>query len=243
MPWDRRAHAPGGGDALLHYVVPGARPEALKVSRSRHRVESVPEALHVAGGSAAEAGLEALLAEPAFAGALDEALGASAEAVRRAGGAVVAHGEFPDPPDLGYLRDTLGVVAALLDAGGLAVLDVPALRWWSPEAFRGEVHARDDVDAFQQVSLLATARPDGEWLHTRGLRKFGRRDLSVPGVAPAWRAGALEMIERLVWAQVRGHLVPDGQAISVGGVPEGLRCHHGGSLEDPEFNNLHVEIR
>src|SRR5512134_1150566 len=110
MPWDRPAHAAGGGEALLHYVVPGARPEALAVSRSRHRVESLPEALRVVGCSAAEAGLEALLAEPALGRALDEALGGAAGAVRRAEGAVVVHGVFPDPPDLGYLRDTLGVL-------------------------------------------------------------------------------------------------------------------------------------
>jgi len=25
-------------------------------------------------------------------------------------------------------------------------------------------------------------------------------------------------------------------------LPEGLVCRHGGSLEDPEFNNVHVAI-
>jgi hypothetical protein len=26
-------------------------------------------------------------------------------------------------------------------------------------------------------------------------------------------------------------------------LPAGLMCHHGGSVEDPDFNNVHVEIR
>lgn len=42
MAWDRAHYSPGGGDALLHYVVPGANARELVVSRSRHRIESVP---------------------------------------------------------------------------------------------------------------------------------------------------------------------------------------------------------
>jgi hypothetical protein len=242
MPWERAHYVAGGGDALLHYVVPGAKLEVLKVSRSRHRVSGVPEELGVVSCSAREAGLAAAVSEPVLAGALDAALGPGAEAVRRAESAVVVRGAFRDPPALGYLRDTLGVLAALLDAGGLAVLDPLALRWWSPHEFRSVVHAGEDVDAFQHVALLRSHAPDGAWFHTRGLVKFGRPDLSLPGVAPAWEQAAVELIERLAWAEVRGHVIPDGEPIRMAGIPDGLVCRRAGSPDDPDFNNVHVAI-
>lgn len=242
MPWDRPHFEPGGGDARLHYVVPGASASDLRVSRSRHRLVGVPPELELVSCAAADAGLPSLAADPAFGAALREALGPAADGVARARSATVVRGVLPDPASLGYLRDTLGILAALLDAGGLAVLDPLALRAWSPEGFRSDVHARDDVDAFQHVSVLRSDAHDGTWLHTRGLVKFGRPDLSVPSVQDAWYPAAVEMVERLAWAEVRGHVIPDGQAIRMAGLPEGLVCRHGGAPDDPDFGNVHVRI-
>lgn len=242
VAWERTHFVPGGGDACLHYVVPGARVDELKVSRSRHRVASLPPELEILGFTGAEAVQLAHHSDPVLRSALDQALGEGADAVRSADRVVVVQGTFPDPRDLGYLRDTLGIVAALLDADGLAVLDLHAIRWWSPESFRREVHARDDVDARQHVTLLRTDLPGGTWLHTRGLRKFGRPDLSVRGVDATWERAAIELMERLVWAQVRGHVIPEGQPIAMAGIREGLRCRHAGSLDGLDFNNVRVEI-
>jgi hypothetical protein len=46
MGWERPFFTPGGGVALLHYVIPGARAQRLAVSRSRHRIEAVPAQLY-----------------------------------------------------------------------------------------------------------------------------------------------------------------------------------------------------
>ena len=242
MAWERPYHAAGGGDARLRYVVPGAAPARLRVSRARYRIDAVPDLLAVVACGPREAGLEAARADPVLAEALDDALGAGAAAVAAASAAAVVHGVFPDPASLVYLRDTLAVVAALLDTGGLAVLDPSSLRWWSPEEFREKVHGRDEVDAFQHVTVLRSEEPGGTWLHTRGLVKFGRPDLSVPGVQPSWYPDAVELVERLTWAQVRGHVIPEGQVVRMAGVPDGLVCRRAGSPDDPGFGNVHVRI-
>ena len=141
------------------------------------------------------------------------------------------------PPLMGWTA-----VTGRLDAGGLAVLDPASLRWWSPEEFREKVHGRDEVDAFQHVTVLRSEEPGGTRLHTRGLVKFGRPDLSVCGVQPSWYPDAVELVERLTWAQVRGHVIPEGQAIRMTGVPDGLVCRRAGSPDDPELGNVHVRI-
>jgi len=35
----------------------------------------------------------------------------------------------------------------------------------------------------------------------------------------------------------------EGQEIRMAALPPGLICHHAGSLDDPDFNNMHVKIR
>jgi hypothetical protein len=56
------------------------------------------------------------------------------------------------------------------------------------------------------------------------------------------RDGAIELCERFIQLQASGARIPEGQEIRMKSLPEGLVCHHGGSLEDPDFNNVHVEI-
>lgn len=242
MAWERPYFTAGGGDALLHFVLPGADARELVVSRSRHRVEAVPVELSATTASREATGLTAFLNGRVFAAGLREALGPGERAVLGADVATVVRGEFHDPASLGYLRDTLGVVAALLEAGGLAVLDSMAVQWWSPGTFAERIHARDDVGAFDHVAILGSDSDRGTWLHTRGLRKFGRPDLSVPDVDPSWKPAALEMLERLIWAQVRGHRIAEGEPIRMNGIPDGLACRHRGLMDDPDFNDVHVRI-
>ena len=78
--------------------------------------------------------------------------------------------------------------------------------------------------------------------HTRGMRKFGRPDLSVRGVNPAYQELAIELCNRFIELQAFGHVIPEGQKVRLKGLPDGMTCRHSGSFEDPDFNNTHVEI-
>ncbi len=39
-----------------------------------------------------------------------------------------------------------------------------------------------------------------------------------------------------------GGVIPEGQEIKTAPLPPGLVCRHAGSLDDPEFGNVRVEI-
>jgi hypothetical protein len=43
--------------------------------------------------------------------------------------------------------------------------------------------------------------------------------------------------------QANGGLIPEGEEIRISSLPTGLICHRAGDLDDPDFNNSHVEIR
>jgi hypothetical protein len=120
-PWSRPFWKPTGRPASLFYFIPGEPPAAgLELSRSRHHAEGFPEGLELSAHerAAAPEWFAGFFARPGLGFGIDEAFGERADEVKAAARGSVVRGEFPDPPDLGYLRDSVGVVSALLQQGG-----------------------------------------------------------------------------------------------------------------------------
>jgi hypothetical protein len=80
------------------------------------------------------------------------------------------------------------------------------------------------------------------WYHTRGMRKFGRPDLSIHNVPAKYHEAVIELCNRFIEFQAFGGIIEEGQAIRMKSLPEGMTCHHEGTLDDLDFNNFHVEI-
>lgn len=157
---------------------------------------------------------------------------------------LVLQGEVEDPADLKYLRDCIGVVAFYADYGGVVVADVQQFKFIAAAEWRREFFEPDLPQVLPQVTILYSEEEQGggAWFHTRGLRKFGRPDLSLHHVPDRYRDAVIDLCNRFIELQALGGRIPEGQAIRMKSLPDGLVCHHGGSLEDPDFNNVHVEI-
>jgi hypothetical protein len=155
---------------------------------------------------------------------------------------LVLRGRFKDSADTGYVRDTFGVLAGLLDIGGVAVLDPQILTLFSADEWRRRYLIKDGAPLRNHVLILRDEEEESDrvWIHTRGLRKFGRPDISLHDVPPAEvdRAGAL--CQRLLELQVLGAHFKDGQSLEVDGVFGGLTAELGGGYDDPQFNNTYV---
>jgi hypothetical protein len=187
--WSRPAFEPGGGDATLFYLAFGA----LGPVRLPPTPAGLSLSVHPQG--------EAVWVEPLVAGsadAIDEPQ--LAALVRGAPDFAVLRGRRTDPPDLGHLRDAEAVLAALLEAGAAAVLDVEARRWWTPEEFRREVLTGLRPAVRAHVSVRARQG----LVETRGLRKFGRPDLRFLRVPPEEEPEALRVCWSLVERLARG---------------------------------------
>lgn len=168
---------------------------------------------------------------------------AALDAARRAPECMMLRGELPDQASLGYLRDTLGVVTTLLDAGGVAVVDPQILEIHSAADWRSRHADGARFDFRSHVAILCSDAGDGAaWVHTRGLRKFARPDIGIRRVpqAAVQRAGAVAA--RIAELEVRGMRFGDGSTVDVEGEPGGLRVSLAGSLDDPGFNNTHLEL-
>jgi hypothetical protein len=155
---------------------------------------------------------------------------------------LVLRGRFKDSADTGYLRDTFGVLAGLLDIGGVAILDPQILTLFDADEWRRRYLIREGAPLRNHVLILRDEEEDSDrlWIHTRGLRKFGRPDISLHDV-PAQetdRAGAL--VQHLMELQALGARFTDGQALEVDGLFGGLVAELGGGYDHPQFNNTYV---
>lgn len=158
---------------------------------------------------------------------------------------LVIRGRIPDSANTGYLRDTLGVLAALLDIGGVAILDPQILTLFGVDGWRRRYLVRDGAPIRNHLLILRDGEETAGYSHvrTRGMRKFGRPDISIEHVPDkdVDRAGML--CEQLVELESLGAHFTDGQKLDVEGGHGDLIARVGGSLEDPEFNNTYVAFR
>jgi hypothetical protein len=133
---------------------------------------------------------------------------------------------------------------ALLESGGIAVFDPHMLKWWSADEWSARVFEPDGPVPRHHVVILVSDEPDAghHWYHTRGMLKFGRPDLSIHDVPKSLGAAVEDLCNRFIEAQGFGAVIAEGQEIKMSSLPSGWRCHHGGHLDDPEFNNRHIDI-
>lgn len=158
---------------------------------------------------------------------------------------MVVRGTLKDSQATGYLRDTLGVLAGMLDIGGVAILDPQILSLLDADAWRRKYLIRDGAPIRHHLLILRDddATPDHSWIHTRGMRKFGRPDISIRQVPDRALDRAGMLCEKLAELEALGAHFTDGQALDIEGVPDGVVAHLGGGLDDPQFNNTYVELQ
>jgi hypothetical protein len=244
--WPRRYYQGPGGRPFLFYVVFGAFPPMPALSRQEYRSSGVFPGLQL---SHYDRGKHPDVLDGFRQGYLWDELKRHepglAEAVQAADECLILRGELEDQGDLNYLRDTVGLLTFLLDHGGVAVYDPWMFRWWQPAAWKGQVFQPGRAVPRQHVVILTSEEPEDAsltWFHTRGMRKFGRPDLSVHGVPSQYREAVIDLCNRFIEYQALGGVIEEGQEIRLKTLPSGMTCRHAGDVDDPDFNNVHVEI-
>jgi hypothetical protein len=153
-------------------------------------------------------------------------------------------GESQDLNNLEYFRNTIGIINYLLDNGGIAIYDPFQMKYWSKKEWSESTSNNKIANPLNQVVILNSKNEDGtSWLHTRGLIKYGRPDLSFDNVIEEIKTSALEMFNRFIEFQAFGGILEDGKSINMKGLPNNLTCKTLGTFDDTDFNNLHVEIK
>ncbi len=228
---------------MILYVVYGRFSEDEPISGKTYRTRGMPAGVEMRKLSRAERA-DFPFTDGVFAEAVGKTKPGLLRQVQTVPECLVVQGEVADPPDLKYLRDVVGIVTFALDHGGVAVIDPQQIKLYEPARWKEEIFEPQPPRLSKHAVILLSDEPDGtRWFHTRGMRKFGRPDLSMHRVPRDLEKGVIEMMNRFILSQAQGARIPDGEEIRMASLPSGLTCHHAGSLEDPDFNNVHVEIQ
>ena len=242
--WPRTHYVAGGNNPFLIYVVYGWVDLDRPLSRSAYRSSGVPDGIDLLSYGPTEHPdvvrrfrtghpWTRLIAEDPDLAAIVAAQDCC----------LVVKGDIADPPTLSYFRDVIGLLAFCLDVGGVAIYDPQMLKWWSPTEWRTRAFNVGHCAPRHHVVTLISPDGDGtEWVHTRGMRKFGRPDLSIHRVRTEHREAILDLVNRFIDLLAFGARVPDGQPIRLAGLPAGMTCWRRGDENDPDFNNEHIEI-
>jgi hypothetical protein len=244
--WPRKLYRGPGGRPHLFYVVFGAFQQLPALARQEYRSNGVFPGLEL---SRYDRETHPEVLDGFRQGYLWDELKRHrpelARAVQAAGECLVLRGELEDQADLNYLRDSVGLLTFLLDHGGVAVCDPWMSHWWGPGEWKDCIFRPGGAVPRHHVFILTSEEPEGPsltWFHTRGMRKFGRPDLSVHRVPLQHREAVLDLFERFIELQAFGGTIEDGQEIRMKTLPGGMTCRHAGEPDDPDFNTVHVEI-
>lgn len=242
--WRRDHFEPGGGDAYLYYTLYGDIDISVPLSPGEYRSQGAHDYLKIMSfGPDNHPEIVKFHYDGHIWQCLEQFNPELALTVRKQTSCLVLQGTFEDPETLDYLRDTVGLIAYLLDRGAVAVLDLQTFTWFSADDWKSRIFASELCVPTDHVVILDSEDQAGTaWLHTRGLRKFGRPDISIRSVTPDMQGGAIELCNRLIGLQAVGAVIPEGQAIEMEGFPRGYRCFHRGDMDDPNFNNVHIAI-
>jgi hypothetical protein len=244
VDWPRPHYSSGGRNPLLFYAVYGRVDVAKPLSPEKYRCSGIPDGIRVmAYGPTTHADVVSSFRR----GYVWDDLAANdpdfAARIMAQDSCLILKGEIIDPPCLNYLRDVIGFLTFCLDAGGVAIYDPQMLKWWTPSEWRSDIFDIGSSVPRHHVVILVSEDADGtEWIHTRGMRKFGRPDLSIHQVAPQYRAAIIDLCNRFIELLAFGACVEDNQEIRLRSLPAGMKCFRRGSEDDPDFNNEHLEI-
>jgi len=146
--------------------------------------------------------------------------------VKNSRAAIQICGGIRDPHDLNYLRDTIGVLAALMDSKGVAVLNQYSARWYKPAQWQHEVWRPTEHDPSNMINTIVTAEgSQNTWrVATRGMRIYGRPDVACLHTARTNIETALDLCHRIANVMAQGSIIPDGKVIRSTDIKGQLVC-------------------
>lgn len=243
--WPRPYFQAGNEEAVLQFYVFGKFDAELQIPSPRYGSPGLPEGVEIQRfQNAVLRQWEGYPLNGALGQLIKEDTPAAYENARIAPEVLVVRGVLKDADTLDYLRDTLGVLAGMLDVGGTAILDPQILTLFDAEHWRRHYLVQGGAPPRNHVLILRSAEEgsDRSWVHTRGMRKFARPDISLHNVPDSALDRAGVLCERLVELSSLGVNFAAGHEVELDTAVEPLVAQPGGSLDDPDFNNTHVNF-
>jgi hypothetical protein len=219
--WPREQYVVGGGPAQIALIALSSQklPDPLPVSRKRHGMPEDgdgPEAVALVARDRAD--------DPAW--FTDEVVAPFAELIatdlgpQHAAAALAAEhvyvieAELADPDDLGHVQAAWALAKCICEEGATLVIDVYAARAHLASEV-ADLSPDRSFDVMHEVTLFFDETPDGSlaaW--SLGMRKFGRPDLVLLGVAPDGATDAALMLRDVAATLANGERIEPGDVVT-----------------------------
>ena len=225
--WRRDSYVVGGGpgEVALIALAPAKLPDPLPISRTHHGMPEDgegPTAIALVARDRADDPtwfVDQVVAP--FADVIASDLGPEVAALALASNHVyVIEGSLDDPDDLGHVQAAWAIAKCISEEGATVIVDVYAAR----AHLGSDVAALDPdraLDVMHEVTLFFDEAEDGTlaaW--SLGMRKFGRPDIVVLGIAPDAATEAALLLRDVAGTMASGARIEPGDTIAT---PDGRR--------------------
>lgn len=218
--WPRENYVSGGGRGQIALIALSSKklPDPLPISRTNHGMPETGDGPGAVGLALRDrtdnpdAFVEEVLAP--FADLIAQDLGPSAAATAlTVEHAYVIEAELDDPDDLGHVQAAWALAKCVCEEGAAIVIDVYAARAHLGIEVAALAPGRS-FDVMHEVTLFFEEEPGGTlaaW--SLGLRKFGRPDLVVVGVAPEEATNAAILLRDVAQTLAAGERIEPGDKL------------------------------
>lgn len=229
---------------FLFYVVFGVDDLQLNVSRKQHRVYEFPEGLDcMLYDKATEGGYMNSLIGGALGKTLNMKYPELYQTVLKTDKWAVIRGEVQNDTSLNYMRNTIGFVQALAEKEAVGILDLQTFTLYTPQEWNKNIFELE-FNPWSHVVILTSEMEDGSvWLHTRGLRKFGRPDVSMEGVPACDTENAAQVINQMIHYSVLGVFYSRPVKLHTHNrLTYILKPEFVDDIDNPDFNNSYYRL-
>jgi hypothetical protein len=230
----------------LFYAIFGVDGENLNVSRERHRVDELPNGLNLLLYSKADE-VHAEYMKSILGGSLGKTLRNSNERVYEAAKEVdnwaVIRGCVTNDANLHYMRNTIGFVQALAEKGAMVIADLFTLALFTPSEWADKIF-KPEFEPRSHVVIFVSETDDAMmWIHTRGMIKFGRPDVSMEDVPRNMLVNAEDIINQMIFYSAQGAFFSRPTKFHIhNGLTAVVKPYFIDNMENPDFNNSYYRM-
>lgn len=244
--WHRPNYEKSFDDPFIFYVIFGVENTQLYLSRKVHNIDECPKELNIQYYSKESSDEERDYIEGFFNEPISRLLESQDKALFdqavNAQDVVVVSGTFPESDSLNYLKNSLGVIKALTMNKDVPILNYQTFQLMPSEEWATQYFEPRQPNPCGHVVILYSKEAGGLWFHTRGMRVFGRPDLSLVAWPEDKTEEAQGIINRFIELYALGTYPEDGKGIRVAGLPDGMVTSFKGGHDNLDFNNYFIEI-
>lgn len=152
---------------------------------------------------------------------------------------IILRGNVKDDHQLLYLKQAMDVIS-MLSKQMIAVLDLLSLQWYDKESWNHLV--TKEFDLYDHVQILLS-QEEGAWLHTRGMLKFGRPDISILHVPKEKIHEMKLLVDQIIYYEALGAMVLKDSKFHTKLGTYVIHPIFYNDFENYDFNNAFIEMK